>query len=216
MCEITNNTAPHLAADIEKLREHLGIEKWHMVFGGSWGSTLSLLYAQTYPTKLKCLVLRGICVWSKAELAHTHGTPHGAAYYFPAEYERFLEYLPEDERRDPIPAYYTRIMSEDRDLAYQASKEWNRWELSIGSLKFDPKSYDQLESRDWSLFHATMETHYAMTGGGLEDEQLLAPENMEKIKHIPGKFDPSLPEELDLLSRAFLIVSHRCHRSRTT
>lgn len=201
--ELKDNTTQHLSDDIEKLREHLDISKWHLVFGGSWGSTLGLFYAQAYPERVGSLVLRGVFLVRKSELRH-NGQP--ASLFFPQEWDNFLKFLPEEERSDPMNAYYARITSKDRDTSIAAAKEWNRWDMFIGSLRPDTASLAKIEDPEWSLTHALFETHYLFQNGAwLEDGQLLFPENMEKIKDIPCK--TTLPKEFcDYIPSANVLV----------
>ncbi|KAJ5125531.1 hypothetical protein N7448_004851 [Penicillium atrosanguineum] len=134
--EVRNNTTPDLVSDIEILRNHLQIPKWHLIFGGSWGSTLALLYAQAYPHAVGSLILRGIFTTRAFEIEFSRG-PLGAGSFFPEEYEAFVSHLPEDERGDLVNGYYKLLMSENRDTRMQAARAWNAWEMSIGSLVAD-------------------------------------------------------------------------------
>lgn len=183
LAEIEENTSQHLVSDIETLREHLVISKWHMIFGGSWGTTLGLLYAQTYPERVGSLVLRGVWTAREEETAY-RGSTVGKLY--PDNYEKFANFIPEDERHDVVAAYYKRLLSDDPDVVYAAAREWNRWDLSLGSLKVDPAVYAKLDDKDWCLSHARVEAHYTFHRCFLEEGQLLAEKNMGKIKHIPG------------------------------
>lgn len=185
--ELRENTTQHLADDIERLRAHLGVEKWHVVFGGSWGSTLGLFYAQAHPERVGALVLRGIFTARRSELL-VEGAPV-ARLFFPQEWEAFLNYLPEEERGDYITAYHKRITSDDKEVAYAAAYQWSKWDLNMGTLRPDPWTAQMLEQPDWCFTHSLFESHYLFQNAAwLEDGQLLAPANMEKIKHITGKF----------------------------
>ncbi|KAI1126918.1 proline iminopeptidase [Nemania abortiva] len=185
--ELKDNTTHHLSDDIERLREHVGIAKWHMVFGGSWGSTLGLFYTQSHPDRVGSLVLRGVFTVRRSELLAARGGIPVAALFFPQQWERFLAYLPESERQDPMPAYYARITSKDPNIAMAAAREWNRWDLAVGTLIPDPENIAQLDDDEWSLTHALFESHFLFHHGAwIEDGELLRPENIEKIKDIPG------------------------------
>lgn len=195
--ELRENTSQHLVADIETLREHLGIEKFHLVFGGSWGSTLSLLYAQTHPERVGSLVIRGIYTMRKSEIMFMHGF-HGTAYIFPEEHAEFINYLPPEERADPYPAYHKFLTSDDPKTQLRAARAWNKWELAISKLIPDQDSLTPLEDDIWSLQHARMEIHYEINGGFMEEGQLLKPENVDRIKRIPcsivqGRYDMVCP-----------------------
>ncbi|KAI1347426.1 proline iminopeptidase [Xylaria sp. FL0043] len=183
--ELKENTTQHLSDDIERLREHLGISKWHMVFGGSWGSLLGLYYAQAHPDKVGSLVLRGMFLGRKSELLT--GDKPDAALFYPQEWEDFINFLPENERADPLNAYHARLISEDRDTAIEAARAWNRWDLSHGTLLPDNEGLKKLEDAEWCLTHALFESYYLFQNAAwMEDGQLLFPTNIEKIKDIPG------------------------------
>ncbi|KAI0123449.1 proline iminopeptidase [Xylariales sp. AK1849] len=183
--EISENTSHHLVADIEKLRQHLGIQQWHMVFGGSWGTTLGLLYTQTYPKNVKSLVLRGVTTLRKSELADARG-PNGAAKFFPEMYEMFVNFIPAEERGDIYAAYYKRLTSGDDDLVAAAAREWTRWILTIESMKLDPDIYSELDDAESCLTNAKIETHYFTHGAWLKEGQLLERSRIDTMKHIPG------------------------------
>ena len=187
--ELRENTSQLLVSDIESLRKHLAIEKWLMVFGGSWGSALALLYAQTHPESVGSLVVRGIFNERKSELAFSRGPYNGAARVLPERYERFLKYLAPEARHDPIAGYYKLVTSEDYGTRLAAARSWNRWDMSISNLipETPDLAEDPVKDKDvtWILQHARLETHYAVNGGFMEDGQILKPENLAKIKHIP-------------------------------
>ncbi|KAJ5266725.1 proline iminopeptidase [Penicillium angulare] len=182
--ELRNNTSQHLVGDIEKLRIHLRIEKWHLIFGGSWGTTLGLLYTQTHPDRVKSLILRGVTTLRKTELAHSRRGLNGAARVFPDMYDRFVGFLPENERNDVIAGYYNRLTSGDSKIACAAAMEWNRWDLTLTALRRDTETYQKLDDPDWCFTHALLEAHYFHNNAFIEEGQLLA--NMDKMSDIPG------------------------------
>lgn len=184
--ETQENTSQHLVSDIEVLRKHLKIPRWHLVFGGSWGSTLSLLYAQSHPEMVGSLILRGIFTVRKSELEFSRG-PIGAANIFPEAYEAFVNYLPKKDRTRPKEAYHELLNSEDYETRVAAAIEWNRWDLSIGTLRPDPGAFAQLDDEAWVLSHARLESHYFVNGGFIEEGQILQDKNLEKIRHIPSE-----------------------------
>ncbi|KFX97638.1 hypothetical protein V490_02688 [Pseudogymnoascus sp. VKM F-3557] len=196
--ELRENNSQLLVSDIEALRNKLGIRKWFMVFGGSWGSTLSLLYAETHPGSVGSLVLRGVFTERKSELRFSRGL-EGAARVFPEAYESFTQHLSPNDRHDPCVAYYKLVTSDDYDTRLAASKSWCQWDLSI--MKLVPDN-DAINGKDdaWLLQHARLETHYAVNNGFMEDGQLLRPENLARISHIPcsivnGRYDMFCPPQ---------------------
>lgn len=183
--DIRENTTHHLVADIQILRMHIGIPKWHCVFGGSWGSTLALVYAQAYPDLVGSLILRGIFTGRKEELQWSRGT--GASRIYPDVFENFITFLPEGDR-DNIPAeYYKLLKSDDRETRLAAARSWNTWDMSIGSLKINPQSLEKIKDDKWSLAHAILECHYFVHGAWLEEGQILKQSNLDRIRHIPSK-----------------------------
>ncbi|KAH8652033.1 proline iminopeptidase [Xylariales sp. PMI_506] len=191
--ELCENTSQLLVADIETLRKHLVITKWHMVFGGSWGSALALLYAQTYPEAVGSLVLRGILTVRKSETEWGRGG-NGASNIYPDAYEAFIGHLPVEERGDPYASYYRLLTSSDHRVQIDAAREWNRWDLTRGSLEVDPNSFSRLDDEAWSLTHARLEAHFYVHGAWLEEGQLIKKENIDRIRHIPasliqGRYD---------------------------
>lgn len=188
--EIRNNTSQHLVNDIEMLREHLGVKHWHMVFGGSWGSCLSLLYTQTHPDRVKSVVIRGVHTARRLEYAHSRRTPYGAAKFYPEMYDQFIGFIPAAERDDVIAAYYKRLTSNDPALIAAAAREWNRWDLTLNALRRPEGLYSELDDADSCLTHALMESHYFSHGAFIEDGQILS--NMNRMKEIPGRFPINL------------------------
>ncbi|OAL54212.1 prolyl aminopeptidase [Pyrenochaeta sp. DS3sAY3a] len=192
-----NNTTWHLVADIEALRTHLQIPKWHTVFGGSWGSTLALAYAQTHPASVGSLVLRGVFTVRALELKWTL-IPGGVAMLFPDAWEEFISFLPEDERADHVNSYHKRLVAEDTAISHPAARAWNKWEITISTLYPNTKGLAQLDNPAWLLAHARMESHYFQNKAWLEEGQLLKKENVDKIRHIPativqGRYDVVCP-----------------------
>lgn len=185
LAELRENTTQHLVSDIEILRKRLAIPKWHLVFGGSWGSTLALLYAQEYPNAVGSLVVRGIFTVRRSEVEFHRG-PVGASQLFPEAYKAFVNHLPEEDRKEPNIAYYRLLTSDDKSTRLHAAREWNRWDLSTGSLKTDSDTFKTLQDDDWSLSHARLEAHYFIHGAWLEEGHILKPQRMDKIRHIPG------------------------------
>jgi proline iminopeptidase len=195
--EIRENTTPNLVADIEALRVHLNIPKWHLVYGGSWGSTLALLYAQAYPDVVVSLLVLGIFTTRKLEMDWFRG-PIGATTIFPEAFETFVNHLPPEERGDLTGNYYKRLTSDDHATRVAAAREWNRWDLSIGSLTTNEETFRPLDDEAWSVPHAVLEAHYGMNDFWLEDGQILKEENLAKIRHIPvtiiqGRYDMVCP-----------------------
>jgi proline iminopeptidase len=197
-------------SDIEVLRVHLNIPTWHLVFGGSWGSTLALLYAQAYPDVVGSLLMCGIFTTRKSELDWFRG-PIGATSVFPEAFEAFVNYLPPEERDDLTGNYYKRLTSDDHATRVAAAREWNRWDLSIGSLKTDESNFKQLDDEGWSVPHAVLEAHYGMNNFFLEDGQILKEENLAKIRHIPGMsiYDPEFGDLILTLNGLATIIQGR-------
>ncbi|MBU3067596.1 prolyl aminopeptidase [Nocardia sp. NEAU-G5] len=176
------NTTWHLVADIERLRTHLGIERWQ-VFGGSWGSTLALAYAQTHPGRVTELVLRGIFLLRRKEIDWYY---NGAAgYVYPDEWEKFLAPVPEAERRGDLVSVYHRLLhSPDEQVATAAAMAWSTWEAATSALLPQPDRVAEMGQARFALAFAQIENHYFVHGGFLDDGQLLR--DIDRIAHIPG------------------------------
>lgn len=179
---LDDNTTWALASDMEQLREKLGIERW-LVFGGSWGSTLALAYAETYPERVSELVLRGIFLLRRWELDWFY--QGGAHNMFPDAWEPYLAAIPEAERGDMLSAYYKRLTSDDPEVALAAAKAWSVWEGSTSCLYQDPDLIARMGGDHFALAFARIECHYFVNGGFLERENRLI-EDVAKIRHIPG------------------------------
>ncbi len=191
---LEHNTTQHLIADMEQLRSHLGIECW-LVFGGSWGSTLSLAYAQTHPDRVSELVLRGIFLLRKKELRWFY--QQGADAIFPDEWENYLAPIPEPERGDLITAYYERLTSDDADVRKQAARAWSQWEASTLSLFPDHARVQKFGGEEFAAAFARIECHYFVNGGFFDRESQLL-DNVDRIRHIPavivqGRYDICTP-----------------------
>ncbi|KAF8635175.1 hypothetical protein AX15_000508 [Amanita polypyramis BW_CC] len=192
---IEENTTWDLVKDIEKLREHLKIEKWN-VFGGSWGSTLSLAYAQTHPERVKSLVLRGIFTLRKSETKFFY--QEGASHIFPEAWSEYESVIPESERRDMIKAYHTALNSSDENVRLRAAKAWTKWEMSTSKLHIDYEAITHADDDKYSTAFAKIENHYFVNDGFMRDGQLLEQQSIDKIRHIPtiiiqGRYDVVCP-----------------------
>ena len=176
-----NNTTWHLISDIERIRDALGIEQW-VVFGGSWGATLALLYAQTHPERPTALILRGIFAMTQAELDWFYGG--GAGQFFPETWAKFANMVPEDERGDMIAAYHKRLFSGDLTTEIAYARAWAAWENALASVYSDGST--ALPPAEYAHAFSRLENHYFINSGFLEtDGQIF--ENMGRIAHIPGR-----------------------------
>ena len=195
--ELTENTTPNLIADMEKLRQHVAVEQW-VVFGGSWGSTLGLAYAIEHPDKVLGLVLRGIFLARQEELDWLYG-PNGAAKLFPEAYKRFLKFLPEEQRLQPVESYYQILTTGEYSQQLKAAWEWDIWETSISQLIPYTRNWDDSDASEWegSLAIARIETHYFVNQSFLPEENYLL-EGARTLGHIPtyivnGRYDVICP-----------------------
>ena len=181
---LEDNTTWDLVADIEKLRTHLEIERWQ-VFGGSWGSTLALAYAETHPERVTELVLRGIFLLRREEIRWFY--QDGASWVFPDAWHDYNAHIPEAERGDLLRAYYARLTSPDPEVQRAAAKVWSVWEGRTSCLIPNPELIARTAGDDFSLAFARIESHYFVNDGWLTSgRQLLAPANVDKLRKIPG------------------------------
>lgn len=179
---LVDNTTWHLVADIEALRVYLGIESW-MVFGGSWGSTLALAYAETHPDRVRSLILRGIFLCRPAEIRWFY--QEGTSAIFPDAWEEYVRVIPEDERGDMLEAYHRRLTSPDEGVRLEAARAWSTWEGSTSKLRPDPSLIEDFAEKQKALALARIECHYFMNNSFFPTANYLI-ENVNKIRRIPG------------------------------
>lgn len=192
--ELTDNTTWDLVADIERIREHLGIDRWQ-VFGGSWGSTLALAYAQSHPDRVTELVLRGIFMLRRSELEWFY--QKGCDALFPDAWEHFLAAIPQAEHGDLISAYHRRLTHADPAVRVAAARAWSIWEGATSHLYQDATHIASTGEDEFALAFARIECHYFVNAGFFEvDGQLLR--DVDRIRHIPtvivqGRYDVVCP-----------------------
>jgi proline iminopeptidase len=179
--ELEANTTWHLVADIERLRELMGVESW-LVFGGSWGSTLALAYAETHPERVSELVLRGLFTLRRAELEWYY--QRGASLIYPDKWERFLAPIPEAERGDLIGAYRRRLTGPDRALQIEAARAWSLWEGETITLLPDARMSTSFGQDEFALAFARIENHYFTHAGWMDEGQLIR--DAGRLRSIPG------------------------------
>ncbi len=192
--ELLENTTWDLVSDIEKLREHLDIQQW-AVFGGSWGSTLSLAYSQTHPKSCTALILRGIFLLRQKELRWFY--QEGASYLFPDAWEEYLKPIPIEEQGDLITAYYQRLTHPDPLVRAEAAKAWSVWEASTSKLLVDPNLQQKFGEGQFADAFARIECHYFVNKGFFSPEDQLL-RNCDRIRHLPivivqGRYDVVCP-----------------------
>lgn len=192
--ELRENTTWDLINDIEALREEFSVEKW-FVFGGSWGSTLSLAYAINHPNRCLGLILRGIFLTRRKELLWFY--QYGASEIFPDYWERYRDTIPEDERDDFMAAYYKRLTSDNEAVRLEAARAWSTWEGATSKLYPDKSLMEHWEGEHEALSLARIECHYFMNNSFFPSENYLI-ENVDKIRHIPtvivqGRYDVVCP-----------------------
>jgi proline iminopeptidase len=190
--EVRNNTLPLLIEDIERIRTLLGIEQW-LVFGGSWGSTLSLAYGQAHPERCTGFVLRGIFLCTPAEI---DWFLNGIRWFFPEEHARFVAPVPEAERGDLLAGYRRQLFSDDPAHNLHAARTWGRYEGSTIHLIPDPQVEEQFASAAVGLGVGRLEAHYFHHGAFLSEDQLVR--NVDRIRHLPavivqGRYDMLCP-----------------------
>jgi len=191
---LQDNTTWHLVDDIERIREHLSIERWQ-VFGGSWGSTLALSYAQTHPERVTELVLRGIFMLRRKELLWFY--QEGASNIFPDAWEEYLAPIPEVERGDLMSAYYRLLTCDDERTRVEAARAWSIWEGSTSLLYRDEEKIAETGADEFAVAFARIECHYFVHGGFFETEDQLL-RGVDRIRHIPtvvvqGRYDVMCP-----------------------
>ena len=192
--DLTDNTTWHVVADIETIREQLGIERW-VVFGGSWGSTLGLAYAQTHPERVLGLVLRGIFLCRPAEVRWFY-EEGGVSWILPEKWQRYAAAIPVEERGEMMEAYWRRLNSDDATVRLAAAQAWGAWEGGSITLEESPETEASFAAPEVALSLARIEAHYFRNQCWLEPDQLLR--DVTKIRHIPativhGRYDIICP-----------------------
>jgi proline iminopeptidase len=192
---LDQNTTWHLVEDIEKLRALMGVEKW-LVFGGSWGSTLALAYAQTHPERVSAMILRGIFTLRRAELLWFH--QEGANWLFPDKWEGFLAPIPPEERGDLMAAYHKILTGPDRELQIRAARAWSLWEHETITLLHDETYAAQAADDEYALAFARIENHYFANAGFFAEGQLIR--DAHRLRAIPavivqGRYDVCTPAQ---------------------
>ena len=180
--ELRENTTINLVEDIEKLREYFAISYWSL-FGGSWGSTLALIYSIKHPSRVKSLILRGIFLCRSFELKWFY--QYGASEIFPDEYENYISIIPKDKRGDLIQSFYKYLTSKNENHRRQAAHAWTKWELSTSHLIKKEISIESNSKNSFSDAFARIECHYFINKIFLEDDFIL--KNIETINKIPTK-----------------------------
>ncbi len=193
--DLRDNTTWHLVQDIEAIREHLGIERW-VVFGGSWGSTLALAYAQKHPERALGIVLRGIFLGRPEELSWFNELDGGARQIFPERWARFRDFIPLAERGNMLDAYWRRFTGEDEAMRLAAAQAWGAWEGGGTTLVHDPDAVSEFDEPNKAISLAVLEAHYFRHRLFLEEDQLLR--DIDRIRHVPativqGRYDIICP-----------------------
>lgn len=181
-CDLQDNTTAELIEDIEKIRVYLGVDKW-VLFGGSWGSTLSLLYAQAYPDNVHALILRGIFLCRQCDLDWLYVS--GANRIFPDHWEEFVRPIPEVERDDLVSAYHQRLMGDDELARMSAAKSWSAWEGNCSRLRPSAEIMAKFTKPHNALALSRIETHFFLNKGFIEENQII--NHMDRINHLPGR-----------------------------
>lgn len=180
--DLSDNTTWHLVEDIETIRTHLGIERW-VVFGGSWGSTLALAYAETHPERCLALVLRGIYLARPAEL-RWYVEAGGASEFLPEPWQPYVQFIPEAERGNMLEAYWKRLDSDDENVRLAAARAWSTWEASGLTLEQSAQTVAGFAAPEVAISMARTEAHYFRHDCFFEPNQLLR--DIGRIRHLPG------------------------------
>ena len=202
--ELENNTTHDLIADIEVIREFLDVDRW-VLFGGSWGSTLSLLYAQAFPARVLALILRGIFLCRQCDFDWLY--KDGARRVFPDFWEEFVNHIPLAERGDLMKAYYERLTGDDELARMAAAKYWSAWEGSCSKLRPSPEALASFTKPHNALALARLEIHYFMNKGFIDENHIL--DNMQLIRDIPGRIVHGRYDMVCPLENALALHRHR-------
>ena len=193
---LSNNTTWDLVSDIESLRLKLSIDKW-LVFGGSWGSTLALAYAQTHPSSVSEMILRGIFLLRKKELQWFY--QEGASNIFPEAWQNFIQIIDNTKRHNLMSAYHEIFRGNDKELKLKAAIAWSQWEAATSSLSYESSRVDEFSNPHFALAFALIENHYFINQGFFDNESQLI-DGIQKIRNIPtviiqGRYDMVCPIE---------------------
>lgn len=201
--ELTQNNTALLVNDIERIREALNIDRW-LLFGGSWGSTLSLVYAQAHPKRVAGLILRGVFLSREQDLRWLY--TEGASRIFPDHWTHFVELIPEDERGDLLAAYHRRLFGENELARMSAAKHWSMWEGNIATLRPNHELVDEFADPHMALSLSRIECHYFNHNSFLEPDQII--KNMPLISAIPGVIVHGRYDMICPLDNAQVLADH--------
>ena len=179
--ELIDNTTQGLIADLEKIREQMGIESW-MLFGGSWGSTYALLYAEEYPERVSAMILRGIFLARDQDYKWLY--EEGASHVYPDYWEDFYSHVPEEERDNLVSAYYKRLTGKDEIARMSAAKTWSIWEGRLATMQPNHRLIEHFTDPRTAMSLAKIEAHFFENRCFIEDDQII--NNIDKIQDIPG------------------------------
>lgn len=182
LAELRENTTWDLVGDLEKIRTHLGIDKW-LVFGGSWGSTLALTYAITHADKVLALILRGIFLCRPSEIHWFY--QEGASQIFPDAWDEYLKPIPPEEQNQLVKAYYKRLTDTNYKVRLETAKAWSKWEAATSRLIVNKEAIEEFDDPDYAISFASIECHYFMNNAFFATDNWIL-ENVHKIRHIPG------------------------------
>lgn len=182
IAELRENDTWSLVSDIEKIRTHLGIDKW-LVFGGSWGSTLALTYAITHTDRTLALILRGIFLCRPSEIHWFY--QDGASHIFPDIWDEYLKPIPKEEQNHLVKAYYKRLTDSNYSVRLEAAKAWSKWEAATSRLIVSREAIDEFDDPDYAISFASIECHYFINNAFFDTNNWIL-ENVHKIRHIPG------------------------------
>jgi proline iminopeptidase len=191
--ELADNTTAHLIADLEQIRTQLGVERW-LLFGGSWGSTLSLLYAEAFPQRVLGLVLRGVFLCRRTDIDWFYR--YGASCIFPDYWQDFIAQIPDDERGDLLGAYHRRLTGDNEIIRMAAAKTWSLWEARCATHDPNPQVVARFGSPQVALAMARIEAHYFVNGAFIEENQICT--QAGRLADIPtvivhGRYDLICP-----------------------
>ena len=198
--ELRDNTTQDLICDIERIRNHLGLEKW-LVFGGSWGATLGLAYAEMHADRVSGLILRGIFLCRSRDIQWFY--QDGASYLYPDLWEDYIKVIPEPERDDLLTAFHQRLTGGQKQVQLEAARAWSRWEGATSNLVPNPAVFEHFSNDDTALSLARIECHYFKNNTFMRTNQLL--EDAHKLAGIPGVIVHGRYDVVCPIEQAFLL-----------